>query len=91
MSSPLPEDNVNITDDDGDLFGDDGDNISEPERALSDRELDSGDDEGRNDRRREGTEDQEPVETYAARFTSKLIARHPFPQSIDGEVVILKL
>lgn len=90
MSSPLADDNMSVIEDEGDLFGDDGDNASEPERALSDRELDSGDDEGRNDRRRDGSMEQEPVETYAARFTSKLIARHPFPQSSDGEVTHIK-
>ncbi|KIX96977.1 uncharacterized protein Z520_07091 [Fonsecaea multimorphosa CBS 102226] len=66
--STLEEDEVQdhngdlASDEDGDLFGDDDDDAEQPNdlhRKLDDSELDSGDDEGRNDRVAPTVEDEE--------------------------------
>jgi RNA polymerase-associated protein LEO1 len=75
-----------------DLFGDDDDEqpAAEKPRELSDEELDSGDDEGRDDRaqREEGgykaQDDKEQL-----RIEEKTLWRHPLPKPLDGEVEIL--
>ncbi|KAK3725131.1 Paf1 complex component [Vermiconidia calcicola] len=75
-----------------DLFGDE-DEAQEPEqparRQLDDEELDSGDDETRNDRLAE-----EPEQEYEAqeKVTMDLeIPRQPVPEPSDGELYLLKL
>lgn len=72
-----------------DLFGgdDDDDTTMEKTRELSDRELDSGDDEGRNDR----APQEEEVDYEGgrdARVLESTIFRHPLPKPTDGEVSI---
>lgn len=76
-----------VADGDEDLFGGDADDVPEEKtRELSDRELDSGDDEDRNDRA--------PVEEEVdyeggrdARVLESTIWRHPLPKPTDGEVI----
>lgn len=72
-----------------DLFGDDDEDeppVEKP-RALSDEELDSGDDENREDRaqkdeaRYKASDDQEQL-----RIEEKTLWRHPLPKPLDGEV-----
>jgi hypothetical protein len=75
--------------DEDDLFGDGDEDQSEQERALSDRELDSGDDEDRNDRaaaehmddigQQIGTHDRE------ARILDADFPRQAVPMPTDGE------
>lgn len=66
-----------------DLFDDDDD--EEPIRQLSDRELDSGDDEGRDDRAPK--EDELDVDSgREARIIDTTIFRHPVPKPADGQV-----
>lgn len=48
--------------DDGDLFGDDGDEPADNQRTLDDKDLDSGDDEGREDRVAKTVEDEDVEE-----------------------------
>jgi len=70
-----------------DLFGsDDGDGETKI-RELSDRELDSGDDEGRSDRAPEKeTEEIDYESGRDARVLDQTIWRHPVPKPIGGEV-----
>ncbi|CZR61174.1 related to LEO1 Extremely hydrophilic protein [Phialocephala subalpina] len=76
---------------DEDLFGgDDEDAPVEKTRELSDRELDSGDDEDRNDRA--------PLEEEIdydggrdARVMDTTVWRHPLPKPADGEYSYLRL
>lgn len=69
-----------------DLFGseDGGDKV----RELSDRDLDSGDDEGRNDRARDRSEDEEADDGpgRSVRVLGQTLYRHPLPNPSDGEV-----
>ncbi|RDW75051.1 hypothetical protein BP6252_06193 [Coleophoma cylindrospora] len=76
-----------------DLFGDDDDNVSEKNRELSDRELDSGDDEGRNDRaHNRGDEDENNATTgREARILDSTLWRQPWPKPFDGEFDELRL
>ncbi len=72
-----------------DLFGDDDEVQSEKERQLSDRELDSGDDEDRLDRaadRMEGLEQEVGPGDREARVMDASIPIHPVPKPSDGEV-----
>lgn len=75
-----------VADGDEDLFGgDDDDTPAEKNRELSDRDLDSGDDEDRNDR----APQEEEVDYEGgrdARVLESTIWRHPLPKPIDGEV-----
>lgn len=72
-----------------DLFGSDDEAPAEKVRELSDKELDSGDDEDRDDRaaryedRDVATPDVEDVRTIEVE-----LPRHPVPRPIDGEVRI---
>ncbi len=70
-----------------DLFGDEDDGLEEKTRELSDRELDSGDDEDRTDRapRAEAGEDYQD-ESTDARVMETTIWRHAIPKPADGEV-----
>ncbi|KAF1968667.1 hypothetical protein BU23DRAFT_583176 [Bimuria novae-zelandiae CBS 107.79] len=82
------EDSENLDDD---LFGDDDDADQPPaQRKLDDEELDSGDDENRNDRALQDTSD---VETQNQNFTFEdaEIARHAVPEPSDGELYLLKI
>jgi RNA polymerase-associated protein LEO1 len=84
------EDPINTEPDlEDDLFGDE-DNEDEPAvekpRELSDEELGSGDDEGRDDRAKDegvykAQDDQEQL-----RIEEKTLWRHPLPKPLDGEV-----
>lgn len=70
-----------------DLFGSEDDAGETKVRELSDRELDSGDDEDREDRARarslsEEAEDNAPP----ARILDLKMQRHPVPRPSDGEV-----
>ncbi|TVY50135.1 RNA polymerase-associated protein [Lachnellula occidentalis] len=76
-----------------DLFGDDEDEPAvEKPRELSDEELDSGDDENREDRaqkdeaRYKASDDQEQL-----RIEEKTLWRHPLPKPLDGEFNTLRL
>ncbi len=78
-------------DDDGadDLFGDEDEAQSEQERALSDRELDSGDDEDRDDRvrgHRDGSAEEIGPNDRQARVMDAEFPRQAVPKSTDGEV-----
>jgi RNA polymerase-associated protein LEO1 len=61
------------------------------QRKLDDAELDSGDDEGRNDRMRahEAVEYEQEQQTLA--FMDADIARHAVPEPSDGELYLLKV
>lgn len=62
---------------------------SNKRRKLNDAELDSGDDEGRIDRVKDGTNVHgKEQETYdrLANILDISIGRHPVPQPSDGEV-----
>jgi RNA polymerase-associated protein LEO1 len=61
------------------------------QRKLDDAELDSGDDEGRNDRLRahEPVEYEQEQQTLA--FMDADIARHAVPEPSDGELYLLKV
>lgn len=75
-----------VADGEEDLFGGDDDDVpAEKTRELSDRELDSGDDEDRNDR----APQEEEVDFESgrdARVLESTIWRHPLPKPVDGEV-----
>ena len=75
---------------DGDLFGSDSENrdAADKQRKLSDEELDSVDDEGRNDRNDEQlSETKEPTHTREENVLDVSIGRHAIPRSSDGEVI----
>lgn len=68
-----------------DLFGggsEDGENV----RELSDRDLDSGDDEDRNDRAPKADAEEMDYDTRDARVLDSTVWRHPVPKPADGEV-----
>lgn len=72
---------------DDDLFGDDDDAPADKVRELSDRELDSGDDEDRRDRApRE--DDVDVNDSREARIMETTLWRHPVPNPVDGNVSI---
>lgn len=78
-------DNASLAEDD--LFGS-GDDVTENKvRELSDRELDSGDDEDRDDRARARSQSGE-IEDDApeSRILEVKLQRHPLPRPSDGEV-----
>jgi hypothetical protein len=87
-----PEDPADLFGEDEDedgLFGDEDDIQSEHERALSDRELDSGDDEDRNDRTIEHADDvgqQIGIHDREARILDADFPRQAVPTPTDGEV-----
>lgn len=68
-----------------DLFGDEDDAAEPPTRQLSDDELDSGDDEGRDDRAQDRMEVDAAPEREA-RVMDIAIARQTIPAPADGEV-----
>lgn len=80
-------DNASLADD---LFGSDDEVAENKVRELSDRELDSGDDEDRSDRARAnsdsaGLEDR-PEEPEPSVVLDTKVFRHPLPKPSDGEV-----
>ena len=79
-------DNASIADDD--LFGSDDDAGENKVRELSDRELDSGDDEDRDDRARARSENGEVEDGTGenSRILDVKVQRHPLPKPSDGEV-----
>ncbi|PSN73040.1 hypothetical protein BS50DRAFT_176901 [Corynespora cassiicola Philippines] len=89
-------------DDDDDLFGDggdgddgdDGDVQEEPAaaRQLDDEDLDSGDDDGRNDRveaQQHVYDEEQEQQTF--NFMDADIARHCIPEPTDNELYLLKV
>lgn len=73
---------------DDDLFGDEDDAQSEQERALSDRELDSGDDEDRDDRAAEPMDDmaqQIGAHDREARIMDADFPRQEVPRPTDRQ------
>lgn len=73
----------------GDLFGDEDEPQSDKERALSDRELDSGDDEDRNDRAgdlMDGVDQEVDENDRQARVMDADFPRQAVPRPSDGEV-----
>jgi RNA polymerase-associated protein LEO1 len=87
MASASEDDIMDTAGDlDDDLFG--SDEGGEKVQELSDRELDSSDDEDRYDRARE-RDDAEGVDTVSGRNVRVLpqtLYRHPLPNPSDGEV-----
>jgi RNA polymerase-associated protein LEO1 len=89
MASASEDDVMDAAEDSNDdLFGEEDEVAPERVRELSDRELDSGDDEGRYDRA-EGKLEAEEVDSDSGRFAriqETTIWRHPLPKPVDGEV-----
>jgi RNA polymerase-associated protein LEO1 len=87
MASASEDDLVdNAGEGDDDLFGSE-DGSEEKVRELSDRELDSGDDEDRNDRAPPKADAEEmDYDTRDARILDSTVWRHPLPKPADGEV-----
>jgi len=87
MASSSDDDVMNTAGDaDDDLFGsEDG---AEKVRELSDRELDSGDDEDRNDRGPEkiDAEEIDYESGWKARILTQRVFRHALPNPADEEV-----
>ncbi|KAH6615340.1 Leo1-like protein-domain-containing protein [Boeremia exigua] len=81
-----PRDTVeeNGLDDEDDLFGDGG-----SQRKLEDEELDSGDDEARDDRAPQAVEYEQEQQTLS--FMETDLARHAVPEPTDGELYALKV
>lgn len=77
------DDLMDVADDVGGLF-DDSD--EEPAKQLSDRELDSGDDENRNDGAPKEDEDEEDLDISHRNTLTTEIHRHTLPKPFDGEV-----
>lgn len=85
MAATAEVDSMNfVEDDEDDLFGDGGSEVEE--RELSDRELDSGDDEDRNDRTPAVDQDVEMDDGKDLNVMDASIARHIIPKTSDGEV-----
>ena len=68
-----------------DLFGSDDDAPVAP-KNLNDEELDSGDDEGRQDRRPRDDAEEDDTEGRVARILETTVARHVLPKPINDEV-----
>ena len=62
---------------------------SNKRRKLDDSELDSGDDEGREDRVRDALDEDDDAPERTAVITDITIGRHPGPLPSDGEVCSL--
>lgn len=84
------DDIVDTMDNVGDgLFDDSDDEVefeAEKTRELSDRELDSGDDEGRDDRAPRA-EEPDFESGRDARILDTMVYRHPLPKPSDREVM----
>ena len=70
--------------DEDNLFGDEDEAGTPPARVLSDRELDSGDDEDREDRIRQ--DEEIGPDQREARVMETDVVPHPIPNPSDGEV-----
>ncbi len=90
MASSEDDDLVESIDGGGDdLFGSDAeDTPAEKERELSDRELDSADDEDRNGKALEA-EDEETEPSHVVKVVDLDIWKHNLPKPSDGEVRFL--
>jgi RNA polymerase-associated protein LEO1 len=87
MASSSEDDVMDTADLEDDLFGDDDEEPTEKVRELSDRELDSGDDEERNDRAPRNEAEEVDFESgREAQVQESTIWRHPVPKPVDGEV-----
>ncbi|KAL2067311.1 hypothetical protein VTL71DRAFT_1735 [Oculimacula yallundae] len=93
MASESEDDIIDPVVDDGDddLFGDDDEAPADNVRELSDRELDSGDDEDRRDRAPRADEDADIGDTREARVLETTLWRHPVPKPADGQLNTLRL
>jgi RNA polymerase-associated protein LEO1 len=92
MASSSEEDVIdNVADIEDDLFGSEDGTSENKVHQLSDRELDSGDDEDQDDRAVEkaDTEEMEDDASRNARVLDSTVWRHPLPQPFDGEVGLL--
>jgi RNA polymerase-associated protein LEO1 len=79
----------NLSEED-DLFGDDDDAASEKVRQLSDEDLDSGDDEGRNDRVDDKMDGVDVGDSDRHAFVMDVdIGRHDVPRPSDGQVSLI--
>ncbi|KAG4442751.1 hypothetical protein IFR05_001768 [Cadophora sp. M221] len=76
---------------DDDLFGDDDEAPADNVRELSDRELDSGDDEDRRDRAPRADEDGDAGDSREAQVLETTLWRHPVPKPADGELNALRM
>lgn len=86
-----PNDQLN-GDDNAGLFGSGSEDevTGEKARKLSDEDLDSGDDQGRDDRAEDNqSETKEAAHTREENVIDVSIGRHAIPQPSDGEVVSL--
>lgn len=88
MASTSEDDVMDTAGDaDDDLFG--SEEGGEKVRELSDRELDSGDDQDRYDRApaKPDSEDIEYASNRDTRVLASTLWRHPLPNPADGEVM----
>ena len=87
MASPSEDEVMEGEEEGDDLFGSEAED-GEKVRELSDRELDSGDDEGRNDRAVLAAEAgaMEDDTTRDALILDSTVWRHPVPKPVSGEV-----
>jgi len=87
MASESEDDVIGNSGAEDDLFGSEAGDEGNKVRELSDRELDSGDDEDRNDRapEKEDAEEQDHDPGRDARILDASIWRHPLPKPVDGE------
>jgi RNA polymerase-associated protein LEO1 len=93
MASSSEDDPMDPAEDvEDDLFGDEDDGPTIKAQELSDRELDSGDDEDRGDRVHRAAEVDDDS-GRDARIMESTIWRHPLPKPFDGEVrfIFIKL
>ena len=89
MSSSDEDEMMDNADLEGDLFGGSDDETPvEKTRELDDDELDSGDDEGRQDRLPDDGHDEDIDYNTGreANIQESIIYRHPLPKPVDGEV-----
>ncbi|CAL5873507.1 uncharacterized protein PFLUO_LOCUS7787 [Penicillium psychrofluorescens] len=82
-------------DDDADLFGSDGedgglDNLDN-DRGLDDEQLDSGDDEGRSDRRNDRMDEAGDEDFGTVNIMDVGLARPPVPVTNDGQVYTMRI
>lgn len=71
---------------DEDLFGDDDEVSADNIRQLSDRELDSGDDEDRRDRAPRASIGVDIDDSREATVLEQTLPRHAVPKPADGDV-----
>lgn len=84
------DDPQNLSEED-DLFGDDDDAGSEKVRQLSDEELDSGDDDGRDDRAADRMDGVDAGDNERHAFVMDVdIGRHDMPRPYDGHVRLIR-